>query len=261
MSKILALWATPRSTSTAFETVMKNRGDMTCFHEPYNEAFYCGVEFRHNRYFDADPDLKPIPGLTIRSVHEKLTSLSENKQVFVKDFAYSISHMADDQFLDAFTHSFLIRDPEKVITSMHARWPDISLAEIGFEDLYTLFKRVADFTGEVPPVINSDALLASPESGMAAYCNTVKIPFLADSLKWEDQKKQHEKNNPTWNTDEHGFHDSLKASTELKPQKRNYPPLESSADMMRLYEACLPHYQAMCEFSIDIDRTGIEATA
>ena len=30
--------------------------------------------------------------------------------------------------------------------------------------------------------------------------------------------------NPTWNSDEDGFHDSLKASTGLKKQKRDYPP-------------------------------------
>jgi len=255
MQKILALWATPRSTSTAFETVMKNRGDMTCFHEPYNEAFYCGVEYRHGRYFEADPDLKPTPGLSIRSVHDKLTTLAEGDSVFVKDFAYSISHMADDRFLDAFTHSFLIRDPEKVITSMHSRWPDVSLAEIGFDDLHTLFNRVADRTGKAPFVIDSDALLASPVAGMSAYCDAVGIPFISDSMNWEKQKEQHEKENPTWNTDEHGFHDSLKASTGLKQQKRDYPPLSSSADMLRLYDACLPLYLALREFCVNIDQS------
>jgi len=251
MHKILALWATPRSTSTAFETVMKNRGDMACFHEPYNEAFYCGIDHRHNRYFVADPELKPTPGLTIGSVHDKLTTLAVGEAVFVKDFAYSISHMADDRFLDTFTHSFLIRAPEKVITSMHSRWPDVSLSEIGFEDLHTLFNRVADRTGKAPAVIDSDALLAAPDTGMAAYCDAVGIPFVAEALNWEKQKAQHEKKNPTWNTDEHGFHDSLKASTGLKQQKRDYPPLSSSADMQRLYDACLPHYEALREYCID----------
>jgi len=38
------LWATPRSTSTAFEWMMRMRGDMTCFHEPFGEAWYKGDE-------------------------------------------------------------------------------------------------------------------------------------------------------------------------------------------------------------------------
>ena len=188
MHKILALWATPRSTSTAFEWVMANRGDMDCFHEPYNEAFYYGQDRRHDRYFKADPQLTVTAGLTIASVHQKLTGLAVNKPVFIKDFAYSIMHRADDEFLNAFTHSFLIRDPVKVITSMHSRWPDITLAEIGFEDLSTLFSRIADREGKAPVVVDSDDLLRFPKAGMTAYCRAVGIPFLPEALEWQENE-------------------------------------------------------------------------
>ncbi len=247
MNKILGLWATPRSTSTAFEWVMKNRGDMACFHEPYNEAFYYGEDRRIDRYFIIDPELKPKSGLTIGSVHDNLLKLSQTGQVFVKDFAYSILHLADKQFLDAFTHTFLIRDPDKVITSMYSRWNDLALGEIGFEDLHTLFDRIADNTGKAPPLLDSDDLLERPEAGMKAYCDAVGIPYIAESISWEDKKEKNQDLNPTWNTDEHGFHDSLKSSTGLAKQKRDYPPLESSEDMMRLYKSSLPHYQALYE--------------
>jgi len=249
VNKILALWATPRSTSTAFEWVMANRGDMTCFHEPYNEAFYYGEDRRHDRYFKADQSLQTTSGLSIRTVHEKLLTLAEKEQVFIKDFAYSVMHMADEAFLDKFTHTFLIRDPAKVVTSLHSRWPDINLAEIGFEDLHTLFKRIADKTGKAPPVVDSDTLLEAPEAGMQAYCKAVEIPFIESALNWEDRADQNREKNATWNSDEHGFHDSLKASTGLKPQKREYPALESSADMMRLYEASMPHYESLKKYA------------
>jgi len=242
MSKILALWATPRSTSTAFERVMSNRGDMTCFHEPYNEAYYYGEDRRNDRYYIVDPELETITGLTLASVHKKLTDLTETEQVFIKDFAYSIGHMADNRFLDSFTHTFLIRDPKKVLTSMHARWNDITLPEIGFEELHTLFKRIADRDGKAPPVIDSDEMLGSAETGMRVYCNAIGIPFIPAAMNWEQRDE-----NPTWNPDEHGFHDALRASTSLKKQPRNYPSLQSSADMMRLYEASKPHYDALYE--------------
>ena len=247
VKKILALWATPRSTSTAFEWVMANRGDMACFHEPYNEAFYYGDERRIDRYFIKDPELTVKPGLTIGSVHEKLTGLAAEGRVFVKDFAYSIIHLADDAFLDSFTHTFLIRDPEKVITSMCARWPDLALGELGFEDLHTLFNRIADRQSKAPPVLDSDELLAAPEQGMKAYCEAVGIPFMPEAMNWEDQQAENKQRNPTWNTDEHGFHDSLKSSSGLSKQKRDYPPLESSDQMIRLHRASLPHYQALFE--------------
>ena len=148
--------------------------------------------------------------------------------------------MADDSFLDCFDHAILIRDPEKVITSIHARWPDVTLPEIGFEELHTLFRRVADRTGKTPVVIDSDELLDAPERGMQAFCDAMQIPFIEESLHWEKQDK-----NPTWNNDEHGFHDALKQSTGLKKQKRNYPALDSSDDMLRLYRASLEHYEAL----------------
>ena len=247
MHKILALWATPRSTSTAFEWAMANRGDMTCHHEPYNEAYYYGDDRRHDRYFRADPGLEVKPGLSILGVHRKLLEEVADGPVFIKDFAYSIIHLADDAFLDAFRHTFLVRDPEKVLTSMHSRWPDIALSEIGFEDLHTLFRRVADREGQTPVVIDSDELLARPEAGMRAYCEAVGIPFLESALSWEDKDKGQRERNPTWNSDEQGFHDSLKASTGLAPQKRSYPPLQSSEDMMRLYRASMPHFEALRE--------------
>lgn len=242
MNKILALWATPRSTSTAFERVMLNRGDLTCFHEPYSEAYYYGEDRRNDRYFKADSKLETSSGLTFASLHNKLIKAAGDSQVFLKDFAYSIIHMADDTFLDSFTHTFLIRNPEKVLTSMHARWPDVTLPEIGFEDLHTLYTRVADRYGKAPVVIDSDELLAEPAMGMKVYCNAVGIPFIPAAMSWEKRDE-----NPTWNADEHGFHDNLKASTGLKIQKRDYPPLNSSDDMMRLYKACKPHYDALFE--------------
>ena len=248
MNKILALWATPRSTSTAFEKVMANRGDMACFHEPYNEAFYYGEGRRIDRYFIADSSLQPTEGLTVSSVHEKLTNLAESEQVFVKDFAYSIMHLADRRFLEAFTHTFLIRDPEKVLTSMHSRWPDVALGEIGFEDLHTLFNRVADEQGKAPLVIDSDDLLDNVEAGMRIYCDTVGIPFIAEAMQWQDALSIDK--NPTWNTDEHGFHDSLKSSTGFMKQKREYPPLNSSPDMMRLHKMSMPHYEALFEHRV-----------
>jgi hypothetical protein len=50
----------------------------------------------------------------------------------------------------------------------------------------------------VPVVIDSDELLDNVEAGMKAYCDAMKRE--ADKAKIS---------NPTWNADDHGFHDSL----------------------------------------------------
>ena len=250
MHTILALWATPRSTSTAFEWVMSNRNDMRCFHEPYNEAYYLGEDRRNDRYFVADPGLSIKPGLNFRSVHARLSQLASSERVFIKDFAYSVTHMADDDFLDSFEHTFLIRDPEKVITSMHARWPDAELDEVGFEDLHTLCRRVMQRYRKPPVVVDSDDLLNDPEAGMKAYCEAVGIAHIDNSTKWKRNQLNEKKQTPTWSSHAYEFHDQLRSSSGLAKQERRYRPIDSSEDMLRLYAAAKPHYDALYQLRL-----------
>ena len=63
MHKIVALWAIPRSTSTAFEWMMRMRGDMECFHEPFGEAWYQGEE---PLWLRLTADSVRTPGLTLK---------------------------------------------------------------------------------------------------------------------------------------------------------------------------------------------------
>ena len=87
MNKILALWAVPRSTSTAFEWMMRQRGDMTCLHEPYGEAWYQGENPLWPRLTE---DSLRTPGLTLESVSAKLLHTAKTKSVFIKDFPHYI---------------------------------------------------------------------------------------------------------------------------------------------------------------------------
>ena len=165
MHKILALWATPRSTSTAFEWMMRMRGDMTCFHEPFGEAWYQGEDARWPRI---GPDSVRTPGLTFTSVWQTLLSAAREGPVFSKDFPHYIEHLWNDEFLDHFNHSFLIRDPAKVTTSMYRHWPDFLLKEVAFVEQRELFDRLCDRLGAPPPVIDSDDLLEDPHGIVAA---------------------------------------------------------------------------------------------
>ncbi len=93
MNKILVLWATPRSTSTAFEWMMRQRGDMECFHEPFGEAWYQGENPLWPR---VQKNSLRTPGLTLESVFTKLKKTVEKKSVFSKDFPHYISHLWTD---------------------------------------------------------------------------------------------------------------------------------------------------------------------
>jgi hypothetical protein len=133
MHKILALWATPRSTSTAFEWMMRMRGDMTCFHEPFGEAWYQGEDARWPRI---KPENPRIEGLTTDSVWQTLQQAAAEGPVFSKDFPHYIEHMWSDDFLGHFNHSFLIRDPAKVATSIESARRCRGLLQSGRYSLY-----------------------------------------------------------------------------------------------------------------------------
>ena len=136
MYPIIALWAVPRSTSTAFEWMMRQRGDLDCLHEPFGEAWYQGESPLWQRFKPGD---KTTPGLTLESTWKDIKRRAEKNPVFIKDFPHYISHLWDEEFLSHFTHAFLIRDPALTITSMFDKWPDFHEGEVGFPEQRALF--------------------------------------------------------------------------------------------------------------------------
>jgi len=236
MHKILVLWATPRSTSTAFEWMMRMRGDMTCFHEPFGEPWYQGEEPLWPR---ATPDSPRTPGLTFDSVWDSLRAEAKKGPVFSKDFPHYVEHLWSDGFLGHFDHSFLIRDPAKVATSMYKHWPDFVLKEIAFVEQRQLFDRLADQLGAAPPVIDSDDLLEDPAGIVEAYCRAVGIAFIPEALSWEPGARDE----VSW-YDGGSWHKNLGDSDGLKPQPRRYIDITDAPGRVKeIYETVLPHYQ------------------
>ncbi|MEM9330535.1 MAG: sulfotransferase family protein [Pseudomonadota bacterium] len=236
MNKILALWAVPRSTSTAFEWMMRQRGDLKCFHEPYGEAWYQGETPLWPR---ATQDSVRTPGLTIESVHQTLLQAASVGPVFIKDFPHYLDHMWDDEFLSNFNHSFLIRDPAKTITSMYNKWPDFHEKEVGFAEQRQLFDKLMQSTGTPPSVIDSDDLLEDPFRMVELWCGSVGIEFIPDALSWEPGPRDE----VSW-WDGGSFHANLRDSDGLKPQKRKYVELDALPNrVLEVYQSALPHYE------------------
>ncbi len=237
MNKIVALWAVPRSTSTAFEWMMRQRGDMECFHEPYGEAWYQGQAPLWPRLTE---DSLRTPGLTLESVTEALKLAVGKGPAFSKDFPHYINHMWNDDMMSMFTHSFLIRDPAKTITSMYDKWPDFHEKEVGFPEQRALFDRIADKTGGPPIVVDSDDMLANPVAIVRAWCEGVGIQFIEAALSWEPGPRDE----VSW-WDGGNFHANLRASNGLKPQARSkYIDIGEAPDRVKaVYEKMLPHYE------------------
>ena len=246
MANIVALWAVPRSTSTAFEWMMRQRGDITCLHEPFGEAWYQGEVPLWPRVRD---DSLRVPGLTLESVWDTMRNLAKKGPVFSKDFPHYIDHMWDDEMLSHFTHSFLIRNPAMTITSMYDKWPDFHEKEVGFAEQRELFERLMDKTGSPPPVIDSDDLLENPAGIVEAWCKAVGLPFIESALSWEPGARDE----VSW-WDGGSFHANLRNSDGLKPQPRkSYINIdEAPARVQDVYQRVLPHYEFMRKYSLSV---------
>lgn len=244
MHRLIALWAVPRSTSTAFEWMMRQRGDLECLHEPFGEAWYQGEEPLWHRFKIGD---KTTTGLTLESVWDDIQRRAKLGPVFIKDFAHYINHLWTPEFLSNFTHAFLIRDPAKTITSMYDKWPDFHEGEVGFPEQRALFDLLTALNGAPPTVIDSDDLLEAPEDITRAFCDGVGIPFIPEALSW---KPGGDPAAHSW-WDGGSFHANLAQSTGLVRQARQYVDLDGTGPHVQaVYRRMKPHYEHLHQFRV-----------
>jgi len=210
--------------------------DMECFHEPFGEPWYQGENPLWPRIKADSPRIK---GLTFESVWNQLKAAAAKGPVFSKDFPHYIEHLWGDEFLNHFNHSFLIRDPAKVATSMYKHWPDFVLEEIAFVEQRKLFDRLTNQLSTPPPVIDSDDLLENPHGIVKTYCDAVGIDYIPEALSWESG----DRNEVSW-YDGGSWHQNLRDSDGLKPQPRRYININEVPDRVKqIYKICMPHYE------------------
>lgn len=243
--KILALWAVPRSTSTAFEWMMRMRGDMTCFHEPFGEVWYQGESPDWPRLA---PDSVRTPGLTYESAWANVQEAARSGPVFIKDFPHYLDTLWSDSFFDCFTHSFLIRDPAKTVTSMYKHWPDFHMKETGFVEQRALFDHLTAKHDRPPPVIDSDDLLENPPGVVAAWCEAVGIDFIPEAMRWSPGERQE----VSW-WDGGSFHENLRNSCGFEPRLRNSIDLATAPRRVReVSEILRAHYEHLFAHRIQV---------
>ncbi|NES06922.1 MAG: sulfotransferase, partial [Okeania sp. SIO2F4] len=150
-------------------------------------------------------------------------------------------------FLSIFENTFLVRHPAKMLPSLYDKWPDFTLEETAYAELYKLLEIANEFSVKIPVVIDSDDLVQKPEATVKAYCDAVSIPFIRESLEWEP-KFRPELNNfledVTWLT-------NAMSSSGFKEQKtNNYVAVEDNEHLQRAYEFSLPYYEKLCEHKL-----------
>ncbi|HEX5849223.1 MAG TPA: hypothetical protein VFY59_08500 [Rubrobacter sp.] len=229
--KPVALWAVPRSISTALERVFVERGDYKVFHEPFSVSYYYSPERRSERF--ASTGTKQEYGY--REILDLMLGFEE-KPVYFKDMAYHMAGIMSEELVSRFTNTFIIRNPAPVIASLSRFWPDFTLEETGYEQQHRLFGLAIE-NGEDPAVVDAADLIGDPQGTVRAYCEKLGVPFMPESLSWKPGPV------PEWEMWTE-WHEEAQDSIGIKSQ-----PLEDDSEVPAgledVYDRCLPYYQEL----------------
>jgi len=189
MYPIYALWAHPRSMSTAIERVMRERGDLDCGHEPFMYDYYVHRRMREMPHFEANPD-QPA---SYEEIRDWLLERAETRPVFIKDMAYYVTPrlLEDEAFCGRIVHSFLVRDPVAAILSYHKLDHEVTNDEIGLKAQWQLYEGLRA-RGLEPPVLAAEAVQADPKRVIGAWWRRIGLPYVAGAFEWDTSTEPQE---------------------------------------------------------------------
>ena len=247
MNKILALWGTPRGTTTAFSWMMSARGDFECIHEPFARELYTGdYTLVHN-----DTGAFAVEKINkLENALKKICESQEKNSTFIKDFPYCTELLWKKNFNDLFHHSFLIRHPARALASYYDRNPNFTIKESGFIHLRQYFDQVKQQHRHTPAVIDSDDMLESPNKIIKRWCEYIGIDYLEQALSW-DQKKLKEPQG--FGYFENGrYSKNIKRSKGIERQSSKILPNISNLPIriQDMYHEVMPHYEYLYQFRL-----------
>lgn len=178
MLKPIALWSTPRSSSTAFDRMMRERGDHRVFTEPFSTAYYDGPDRRSSRFTHV-----PNGGPSYAEVWSEVLDAAKREPVFIKEMPHHLGPHLHVDSLERFRNGFLIRDPAWGVPSMLAMWGDATDEELGYTAQRHAFE-LLQTAGHTPVVIDAHDLRRDPTSVVSRWCEAMGIDYLPHALTW-----------------------------------------------------------------------------
>ena len=225
---IIALWAHPRSMSTATERIMRERGDVTCLHEPFMYFHYIAAGNTPFAWFDADED-QPHEFVDIMAM---LEASARDRPVFFKDMAYYVVPRLFEHagFAKRLVHVFIIRDPRKAILSYYKLDQNLKCEEVGHAAQWKLFEWLANKANDeeksLPLIIEAEKMQQSPRDTMGRVWQYIGLPTADHAFDWSNKQSPED-----WQAVA-GWHQSALASTGIRPEVR-----QSETELAQAFES------------------------
>lgn len=242
MTTRIVLWAVPRAVGTAFERVFVERNDTFVAHEVFMPCHYYSASRASSRY---DGEVEARPEFDYRNIREKLDRSDTQPVLFVKEIAFHMQGIEDDDYWSTFRHTFILRDPRVSVPSLYKLMPDLTFDEAGFAAMSRWFRLATERFGQQPVVVNGDKFRTQPAAVLKAFCGQVAIPF-QDTTTFTTTRSIPEWSR--WRT----WHEEALTSTHIFQ-----PPLRSSDidlpdHVEDIIERSMPYYDELNRHAIDV---------
>jgi hypothetical protein len=227
----IAMWSGPRNISTAMMRAFENRPDTHVIDEPFYAAYLQATGIDHPM---REAILNAQPTNPAEVAAALLGGIPAGKTVFYqKHMTHHMLPGFDLGWMAQCMNVFLIRSPERVITSYRQKRENPTLDDLGFARQAELFRLEADRLGRSPPVIDSDDVLADPRAVLTRLCAVLRIPFSENMLSWPAGRRA---SDGVWAP--HWYH-AVEASTGFAS------PLPVPCEHSRLADEARPHYELL----------------
>lgn len=239
----IAMWSGPRNISTALMRAFENRPDCVVIDEPFYAHYLKETGIEHP---GREAVLKSQPTSAQDVVKQLLAPLPPGQTLqYQKQMSHHLLPTVPRDWLEGVTHCFLLRDPRAMIASYVRTRPEITLADIGIEQLSNLFFEVTEATGKPPVVVDSDDLLRDPERMLRALCRKLDIRFYPEMLRWPKGPRESDGAWAPW------WYKNVERSTGFEPRpafEGKLPPeLEAIAEQATELQEKLTAYKINAE--------------
>lgn len=234
MTLRVAMWSGPRNLSTAMMRSFENRADCSVVDEPLYAAYLAVTGLDHP---GRDDVIASQPTSAADVVAELTSGVVATPVQYQKHMTHHVLPDVPRTPLGSLTHAFLVRDPERVLTSYAKVREEPTLEDLGLPQQVELFET---FGG---PVVDAADVLRDPRGTLTLLCGALGLAFDEAMLAWPAGPRD---TDGVWAPH---WYAGVEASTGFAP----YPP--GSGDplpdrLAPLLERCRPYYEALAPYRL-----------
>jgi len=235
MAKTIALWASPRSGSTALMYSFGQRRDTRIMDEPLFGHFLKHTEV-------ARPSRDEVMGCMPTSQKGALATLSPVQSDEVLFLKHMANHIEGWSWCDLdgskHRHVILTRHPDGVLPSYLAHMASPTMLDLG----YAHQRRILELAGSSAVVITAESLFADPKAVLTKLCEALELPWFDGMLTW-----------PAGGRSEDGvwakyWYAGVHNSTGWEPRTLHHG--NTPLHLQELRDQCLEHYLALEEHAL-----------